>query len=616
MSKILKRFFPIVLLSALALLFQNCGGEGTKRIQNKMGGQGTTIGNPFTSGEKYSKVAFRFSGFDSDITDLNLCLTNIRLRMNFQDTPIENVELPIGEANGGFDTSYFYYDDFAQKYYVNGSFLTKRIPLKDIGAHIADLLLPSGDYDEAVFGFSPCSDKPSLEFTNSHGQFQDGENKKFAIFFRGEDELIRGATDGFSLEFLTDKFESVSAAPQLDHVLTEYRDFELIGLTTFALPTGFDQIRLNRMAEQSTGHIISAGWAHVALDGFRFLLARYTHDGQLDPQFGNGKAIPGVISISVSSTHEGITGLAIDASDRIYAFGESTGELQIFRFNANGSPDTTFGTNGKVKYLRHRADLAKDMILLKDSGILVVGANRDRNNQFFLIKFDRDGNVDTRFGNQGVALKQFNLLNYFYPMTLAEQNDGKILLISDYNEPAGGASWLIDRYLPNGNYDTSFNANGSLPGRLRLQPQVGRNEGKTILPLDDGKILAAGVSNSDYAVAKLNSDGTLDSSFGSGGFSVQSLSEGDEFVSGMALDDLGRILVSGLADIGGRLNYGLLVLNPDGQPDTNVSTQSFRIFTASSAENGASILQQQTGKIAIGGASSRGFNLLRLQQAP
>ena len=136
---------------------------------------------------------------------------------------------------------------------------------------------------------------------------------------------------------------------------------------------------------------------------------------------------------------------------------------------------------------------------------------------------------------------------------IAIQPDGKILVggESDMGDDEGGFQWRITRYTRNGNLDTSFGSGGTV---LTSMSSIGEFDERLIaLALqDDGKIVAAGwvenplgVQNS--ALVRYNSDGTLDTTFGSGGKVVTDVaSEPDhDFINQVVIDSSGRIVVAG-----------------------------------------------------------------------
>lgn len=87
----------------------------------------------------------------------------------------------------------------------------------------------------------------------------------------------------------------------------------------------------------------------------------------------------------------------------------------------------------------------------------------------------------------------------------------------------------------------------------------------------DGKILVAGSSNSgsdwDFALARYNADGSLDTSFG-GGIVATAVGLSDDKGRGVAVQTDGKILVAGFSRSGINYDFALVRYNVDGSLDT------------------------------------------------
>jgi len=185
-----------------------------------------------------------------------------------------------------------------------------------------------------------------------------------------------------------------------------------------------------------------------------------------------------------------------------------------------------------------------------------------------------DGDLDTTFGDGGFRLS--GILDGYASLTsgMAVQPDGKILLCE--GEGTTVLDFYVARFTADGAVDTSF----SFDGHTTID--FGGNDdvcsGIAVQP--DGKIVVAGTStphngtNGDFAVARLNSDGTLDTAgFGNGtGKSVVAFDLGDnnaDTAAAVALRPDGRIVVGGSAATASNgLDFAILQLNTDGSRDT------------------------------------------------
>ena len=249
-----------------------------------------------------------------------------------------------------------------------------------------------------------------------------------------------------------------------------------------------------------------------------FGLLRYNTDGTLDASFGtNGRQI-----VDVDGGSESLPTILLPADGKIIVVGYRvvTGQtvrgIVLTRLNSNGSFDTTFGANGKV--ITTFESPGKVAANLQADGKIVVVGNWS-GSAFSVARFNSDGSLDNSFGTNGVI--QNNITgNTGISYAVAFQTDGKILvggLIT--NSPSNTGDFIVFRYLTNGAIDTTFNGNGY----SRVDFNNLRDAAQSLAVQPDGKIVAAGlatISNTNgnvFGVARFNSDGSLDSSFGTNG---------------------------------------------------------------------------------------------------
>jgi uncharacterized delta-60 repeat protein len=279
------------------------------------------------------------------------------------------------------------------------------------------------------------------------------------------------------------------------------------------------------VAMQSDGKIVAGGQI-----GSEAAVVRLNTNGTLDPTFGSG----GTASISFSGDDFGgaqIIGLAIQTDGKIVA-GISNFEqgfdpmFIVARLNVNGSLDTTFGSGGIVETQIGQFGAPDSVLVLQPDGrILIAGSGS-------MARYDTNGQMDITFGNDGVAPITFGS-----PTSIALQPDGKILLGSGGSVVAFAASTpgvtlnqvagIISRYNTNGSLDTSFGISGQAASVVVAGAIAVENDG---ICSSTCKILAGGTlltnlnsSNSSagngigFGLARLNSDGSVDTTFGQGG---------------------------------------------------------------------------------------------------
>jgi uncharacterized delta-60 repeat protein len=198
-----------------------------------------------------------------------------------------------------------------------------------------------------------------------------------------------------------------------------------------------------------------------------------------------------------------------------------------FLQGAAGCLDTAFGNNGLVITNTSGSaptvtdfDIASDAATQADGKLIVVGASWYEGagkTVFTLVRYNPDGTLDTTFGGTGIA-------KFLHPNApdpgagagaVAIQPDGKIVVAGDYS--------MVARSNPDGTLDTSFGSGGltliTFPSGRKGKP--GREPGyasfRDVAIQSDGKIVLVGYAGNSWIIVRLNSDGSLDSSFGDGG---------------------------------------------------------------------------------------------------
>jgi uncharacterized delta-60 repeat protein len=229
----------------------------------------------------------------------------------------------------------------------------------------------------------------------------------------------------------------------------------------------------------------------------------------------------------------------------------------LSRFLADGSPDPTWGTNGRKSFpLSGRCEWPLAMAVQADGAVLVLGTN------YNTIDCGSSAMYGKRFGPTGNAEPGFQLI---YSGTkqrgrsgaMALQPDGRIVVTGQDDE-----AMVVARYMPTGFLDPAFATGGS----LLFQPNAGDEiKGGAVLIRPDQKVLVAGSANGvQLVLLQLNGDGTRDTQFGSNGVVLVSVPGSFLEVQGIATTPAGDILV--LARSGQRALVAQFHAN--GAPDT------------------------------------------------
>jgi uncharacterized delta-60 repeat protein len=372
------------------------------------------------------------------------------------------------------------------------------------------------------------------------------------------------------------------------------------------------------VAIQPDGRIVAAGVTNDSSNDSGLALARLNTDGSLDLSFGvNGKTTtPGV---------DNATAVAIQSDGKILAAGGYSG-FELARYNANGSLDTSFGTNGIAIAFPDAAE-AQAVGIQLDGKIVVSGHFQTTGPaQFALARFNTNGTLDSSFGNAGQVVTTIETGCDAFGAGF--QPDGKSVaagLAASLNGSVESVDFAVARYTTNGALDFSF---GSL-GRATNNAGGGTLDGAYAMGIQpDGKIVLAGaaaignfpgpvtgntVVNSFVALARFNTNGTPDATFGNNGTVLTEIGTFSDYALSLALQPNGKILVAGASDSG---NYQWFVqrYNSDGSVDPTYGDNGVRFMNFGSGTNeyAYAIALDSSGRAVVAGDAGGVFGVVRL----
>jgi uncharacterized delta-60 repeat protein len=359
------------------------------------------------------------------------------------------------------------------------------------------------------------------------------------------------------------------------------------------------------MALQSDGKILTAGNSAAAGSGgnFDFAVVRYNTDGSLDTSFGSGGKV--TADVGTGSTDEA-NAMALQSDGKILVAGSSnaSGDLDfaVVRYNTNGSLDTSFGSGGKVTtdIGAHSDDRVYAMVVQSDGKILVAGKTQTGGaSDYAVVRYNTDGSLDANFGSGGKVTTDIGASSTdgAYAMTL--QSDGKIL-VAGYSNATGSYDFAVVRYNTDGSLDASFGSGGKVTTDISASSF---DEAHGVAVQSDGKILVAGYFDY-FAVVRYNADGSLDASFGTGGIVTTNLGTGSyDQVDTMTLQSDGKIVVAGASDASGSWDAALVRYNTDGSLDTSFGSGGKLIGNLGLGHDteASAVAVQSDGKIVLGG---------------
>ncbi len=315
---------------------------------------------------------------------------------------------------------------------------------------------------------------------------------------------------------------------------------------------------LSSAAIQIDGKIIVGGSSAINPTVSRWTLARYNTDGSLDPAFGDNGVV--VTSIKSGAVIEYVNSLLIQSDNKIVAVGVShvsDTDVALARYNPNGSPDTNFGTSGIVTTpIGSNNDRGKAAAIQPNDGKIVVAGDFDAggHDEIFLARFNTDGLLDSSFSG-GKVITQIG--GYDGLSSVDIQADGKIVVAGSTLNASRDT--FVARYNSDGTLDTSFGGTGKVVHSF----SSGADGATSLILQSDGKIILGGYENTgvssgnDFMLSRFNSDGTLDTTFGANGSFVTPIGSGDDIIYSFAQQTDGKIIGAGSVSNGSYNDWGL-----------------------------------------------------------
>ena len=375
---------------------------------------------------------------------------------------------------------------------------------------------------------------------------------------------------------------------------------------------------------QSDGKIIVGGTAVYSDSIFYMSVLRYNQNGTLDNSFGGGGS---VITTINSSEFEIINSVDVQDDGKIaaagYYYNGSENCIALLRYNTNGALDQSFGTNGIIQNLIiSTGKTNKSAIIQSDGKIITIGRGGKGKNDFILLRYNSDGSIDDSFGTNGIVSTTITTIstNYSidYPVTIALQKNGGILA-TGYAYDDGKNKFTLVHYNSDGVLDEDFGNYGI------VKTPIGKSScGIWSLSIQsDKKIIAAGYSknqdnNFDFAVARYNSNGGLDNTFGTNGITTTAIDSGNDNAYSSAIQNLDeqKIIVAGDTYNGSDYDFALVRYKSNGFLDNTFGT-SGRVVTpigSGSNDHARQVLIQNDNKIVVAGYSDNDFALVRYNQ--
>jgi uncharacterized delta-60 repeat protein len=274
------------------------------------------------------------------------------------------------------------------------------------------------------------------------------------------------------------------------------------------------------------------------------MVIRLDANGSTDDGFGQG----GVVLDSGGG--ERVYALALQPDGKILVAGEaysaSSGDVVVYRLSPSGALDAGFGQGGTLRIDSGTAESAYTLAVQPDGKILVAGYVSDSENQDAVVyRLDANGTLDSTFGQSG--RRRIDDGGDEAAVALALQPDGRILAAGQ-TVVNGAGDAVVYRLDAHGALDPTFGQGGT-----RDIDEGGNNVAYAVALQPDGKILVAGGAdgngNIDATVHRLNGDGSRDQGFGRDGV-LRIDDGGGEVADAIVVQPDGRIVIAGTSIIG------------------------------------------------------------------
>jgi uncharacterized delta-60 repeat protein len=364
------------------------------------------------------------------------------------------------------------------------------------------------------------------------------------------------------------------------------------------------------IALQGDGKLVVTGAVLSAAGPPDIAVTRYNSDGSLDTSFGTG----GRVTTDFAGRSDNGTSISIQPDGKILVAGSADSvatqfDFALVRYNANGSLDSTFGTGGKVTTdFNGGLDAASAIALQADGRIVLAGYATAGDPHMALARYNPNGTPDSSFGTAGKVITNFNGARDF-ANALAIQSDGKIIAGGSITSLFENFAFALARYNPNGSLDPSFGNGGKVITQVVPGADSEDDEIFALAIQPDGRIIAAGKANfrEDFGMVRYLTNGSPDTSFGANGVVTTDFNGQIDNANSVAIQIDGKIVLAGAANLttGSTGDFGIARYQPSGALDSTFGT-SGKVVTdfSSSVDIARGVVLQSDNRIVAAGSTS------------
>jgi len=314
------------------------------------------------------------------------------------------------------------------------------------------------------------------------------------------------------------------------------------------------------------------------------------------------------------------SGVALDSDGRIVVAGtmnDGSGnvyDLAVWRYNADGTPDTAFGGDGLIT--DHGAaggnkwDFGTDVVIDSDGRIVVLGYSdgADDNYDMVIWRYNADGTLDSTFGTNGIVIYDRGVSGQNMGYGIALDSEGRIVVTGLTNGAGTGDDMTLWRFNTNGSPDSTFGTNGVVFDHSAAGGNAG-DEGRSVAIDSDGKIIVVGSSNNgaddDIVVWRYDSTGTLDPTFHVDGITLYDSGNGNDIAAGVAIDSSNQPIVTGSLSSTTDIDLYVTRFTNGGALDTAFGTNGFYTYDGDNNNDGGSeVAIDPRGRLVVTGSEA------------
>src|SRR5512133_900265 len=338
----------------------------------------------------------------------------------------------------------------------------------------------------------------------------------------------------------------------------------------------------NVVLVQRNGRVVAAGGGGPASS---FCVVRLrSANGTLDPTFGSG----GKRVIDFGTDDEAVHGAALQPDGKIVLAGDTRLQPAVVRLKPNGALDPTFDGDGRKVFSWGAIGRVTAVVVAPNGKILLGGFSGPEGGNIQVARLRANGAFDTTFGTGGIAAVDFGGTEFGEAM--ARQADGRILVAG--RASPGGA--VVARLRATGALDPDF----GVGGRVTLSAATSAG---AVLVAPDRNILVAGNTSGGavMTVTRLRPDGSLETTFGSGGTATVDFGSLADLLGGAVLQPDGKIVLAGYTQASE--DVAVARLDANGALDATFGTGGKATVEFGTATFGNAVALAPNGRIVVAG---------------